>query len=169
MCNKRNSLAAIILIAFAAASARSSTAETDSSFTDADYAAHVKELRKKAADDKFTVIVTPPFVVIGDEAPAAVKRRADGTVAWAVKKLKDAYFSKDPREILDIWLFKDKDSYEKNAQRLFDKKPDTPFGYYLRPGSRLGDEHCHRRRHPGSRNSASLHGGQFSRLPRMAQ
>ncbi|MGD0654260.1 MAG: hypothetical protein ABSA16_07955 [Thermoguttaceae bacterium] len=130
MHNKYPSLAAIILIAFAAGIAHSATPDKNSSFTDADYAAHVKELRKKAADDQFTVIVTPPFIVIGDEAPAAVKRRADATVAWAVKKLKDAYFDKDPNEILDIWLFKDKDSYQRNAQRLFDKKPDKPFGYY---------------------------------------
>jgi hypothetical protein len=128
--NKYTSLFSIILLSIVAGSARSASAEKSSSFTDADYAAHVKELRKKAADDQFTVIVTPPFVVIGDESPVAVKRRADGTVAWAVKKLKDAYFDKDPKEILDIWLFKDKESYEQNTQRLFDKKPDTPFGYY---------------------------------------
>jgi hypothetical protein len=128
--NKHAILAAIILIAIALGSARSAMPETYSSFSDADYAAHVKDLRKKAAEDKFTIIVTPPFVVIGDESPAAVERRADGTVAWAVKKFKDAYFAKDPREILDIWLFKDKESYERNAQRLFNKKPDTPFGYY---------------------------------------
>jgi hypothetical protein len=128
--NKFAGLFPIILLSIVAASARPATAETNSSFTDADYAAHVKELRKKAADDKFTIIVARPFVVIGDEAPADVKRRADGTVAWAVKKLKEAYFTKDPKEILDIWLFKDKDSYEENTQRLFHKKPDTPFGYY---------------------------------------
>lgn len=105
-------------------------AEKNPSFSDADYAAHLKELRKKAPEDQFTIVVTPPFVVIGDEAPSAVKRRAEGTVAWAVKKLKETYFDKDPNEILDIWLFKDKESYERNAQRLFDKKPDTPFGYF---------------------------------------
>ncbi len=108
-------------------------ADKSAAFTDADYAAHVKELRKKAPADDFTIIVTPPFVVIGDETPAEVKRRAERTVAWAVKKLKEAYFSKDPREIIDIWLFKDKTSYQENAQRLFGKKPDTPFGYYSHP------------------------------------
>jgi hypothetical protein len=128
--NNHANLASIILIAFAAATAHSATADKNPSFTDAEFAAHVKELRKKAPADKFTIIITPPFVVIGDESPADVKRRADGTVAWAVKKLKEAYFSKDPREILDIWLFKDKESYEQNAQRLFNKKPDTPFGYF---------------------------------------
>ena len=106
------------------------SAEKDSPFTDADYAAHVKDLKKKASSDTFTIVVTRPFVVIGDEEPEVVKRRAKGTVAWAVKKLKEAYFSKDPNGILDIWLFKDKASYEHNAQRLFGKKPDTPFGYF---------------------------------------
>jgi hypothetical protein len=128
--NKYTNLAAITLIVFNAGSAHSSSAETNSSFTDADYAAHVKELRKKAPGDIFTIIVAQPFVVIGDEAPADVKRRAERTVAWAVKKLKQAYFSKDPQEILDVWLFKDKASYEQNAQRLFNKKPDTPYGYF---------------------------------------
>jgi hypothetical protein len=104
--------------------------DNSAAFTDAAFAAHVKELRKMAPADDFTIVVTPPFVVIGDESPATVRRRADNTVAWAVKKLKEAYFSKDPPEIIDIWLFKDKTSYEENAQRLFGKKPDTPYGYY---------------------------------------
>src|ERR1044071_4001647 len=40
------------------------------------------------------------------------------------------YFSRDPKEILDIWLFKDAASYERNAQLLFGEKPGTPYGYY---------------------------------------
>jgi hypothetical protein len=128
--HKYTNPATIILIAFAAISTQAATAEKNSSFTDADYATHVQELRKKAPGDTFAIIVTPPFVVIGDEDPADVKRRAEGTVAWAVKKLKQAYFSKDPNQILDIWLFQDKTSYEQNTQRLFNKKPDTPFGYF---------------------------------------
>ena len=89
----------------------------------------MKDLRKKT-ENGFTIIVTPPFVVIGDEAPAAVKHRADGTVAWAVKKLKDAYFSKDPHEILDIWLFRDAESYDKHCRTLFKHAPSTPFGFF---------------------------------------
>jgi hypothetical protein len=123
-------LTTLFLIAISTGITRSATAENDSRFSDADYEAHVKELKKKAPGDEFTIIITPPFVVIGDETPATVKRRADNTVAWAVKKLKEAYFSKDPDEIIDIWLFKDKASYERNAERLFGKKPNTPFGYF---------------------------------------
>ena len=32
--------------------------------------------------------------------------------------------------ILDIWLFKDAGSYERNALQLFGDKPTTPYGYY---------------------------------------
>jgi hypothetical protein len=127
--NKYAIPAAVIVIAVAVGVVRPLSAENPSSISDAAYAAHVKQLRNKA-DETFTIIVTPPFVVVGDETPATVKRRAEGTVAWAVKKLKEAYFAEDPNEILDIWLFKDKQSYEENALRLFNKKPDTPFGYF---------------------------------------
>ncbi len=99
-------------------------------FTKADFEEHVQQLRKKIPSRDFTVIVTPPFVVIGDESPDDVRGRAEGTVKWAVEKLKKAYFKQDPRQILDIWLFKDKESYEGNCKRLFGKKPDTPYGYF---------------------------------------
>ena len=98
--------------------------------SDSSYAKHVARLQTKLPGPEFTIVVQPPFVVIGDEAPKVVKRRADQTVQWAADKLKKLYFDKDPVEILDIWLFKDKESYEKNAQLLFGDKPDTPYGYF---------------------------------------
>jgi hypothetical protein len=75
------------------------------SFTDADFARHVDQLKKKLASGDFTVVIQPPFVVIGDEPPDAVKGHAENTIKWAVDKLKQDYFSRDPKEILDIWLF----------------------------------------------------------------
>ena len=94
------------------------------------YTQHVEELKKKVPADGFTIVVAPPFVVVGDGDPDEVKRCAKQTVQWAVDKLKQAYFSKDPDDILDIWLFKDTESYEKNCDRIFHTKPDTPYGYY---------------------------------------
>jgi hypothetical protein len=98
-------------------------------FTDADFARHVSELRKKAPGRAFTIVVQRPFVVIGDGTPAAVKSQAE-TVRWAVDKLKQDYFEKDPSEILDVWLFKDAASYRKHARSLFNDTPGTPYGYY---------------------------------------
>jgi hypothetical protein len=105
-------------------------AEPPAGHRQADLARHVKELEKKLPSDDFTIVVASPFVVIGDDEPAQVRRCAKDTVGWAVKMLKKAYFPKDPKDILDIWLFKDKESYEANCQRLFHSKPDTPYGYY---------------------------------------
>ncbi|MCE5277143.1 MAG: papain-like cysteine protease family protein [Planctomycetaceae bacterium] len=99
-------------------------------FTAADYAQHIMKLKKKLPSDKFTIVLQPPFVVIGDEDAATLRRRSVSTVKWAVDKLKAEYFSRDPTQILDIWLFKDEDSYYKNATALFGSKPSTPFGYF---------------------------------------
>jgi len=98
--------------------------------TDTDFDRHVEALKKKLPSNEFTIVVQPPFVVIGDESPAAVKEHSERTVKWAVDKLKQDYFARDPKEILDIWLFKDPASYEKNAVLLFGEKPTTPYGYY---------------------------------------
>jgi hypothetical protein len=95
-----------------------------------DFAAHVDQLKKKLPSNDFSIVIQPPFVVVGDEAAEALKKHSEHTVKWAVDKLKQDYFSKDPKAILDIWLFKDSASYEKNAVLLFGEKPTTPYGYY---------------------------------------
>jgi hypothetical protein len=94
------------------------------------FAAHVEQLKKKVPSSDFSIIIQPPFVVIGDESPEVLKEHSERTVKWAVDKLKQDYFTKDPKEILDIWLFKDSASYERNAFALFGSKPTTPYGYY---------------------------------------
>jgi len=97
--------------------------------TDADYAQHILQLKKKVPAG-FHIVLQRPFVVIGDESPATVRRRATGTVKWAVDRIKRDYFTKDPSDVLDIWLFKDKASYEKYTKEVFEDQPTTPFGYY---------------------------------------
>jgi hypothetical protein len=107
-----------------------SIAPTSNFTNDTDFDQHVERLKKKLPSSDFTIVVQPPFVVIGDESAAAVKEHSERTVKWAVDKLKQDYFVQDPKEILDIWLFKDSASYEKNAVLLFGEKPTTPYGYY---------------------------------------
>ena len=112
------------------AAAASPLAPSSTIAPDTDFDHHVEALKKKLPSNDFTIVVQPPFVVIGDESAAAVKEHSERTVKWAVDKLKQDYFSQDPKEILDIWLFKDSTSYEKNAVLLFGAKPTTPYGYY---------------------------------------
>ena len=110
------------------------TAAGSAKFTEADFARHVNQvtarIRKTASSADFSIVIEPPFVVIGDEPLKVVKQRAADTVKWAVDRLKQDYFTKDPEEILDIWLFKDAASYEKHARLLFGETPTTPYGYY---------------------------------------
>jgi len=80
--------------------------------------------------DGFTVVVQPPFVVLGDEPAAIVQGRATNTVKWAVDRLKQDFFPRDPAGIIDIWLFRDQTSYTNHALELFNDIPRSPFGYY---------------------------------------
>ena len=121
---------AIILVTLLSSACAAAPAPAPTSQPTADdYARHVARLRERLSDE-FTIVVQHPFVVISDEAPATVRRRAMGTVGWAVEKLKAAYFEQDPNHVIDVWLFKDRESYERNAKRLFGRTPSTPYGYY---------------------------------------
>jgi hypothetical protein len=115
-------------------------------FTEADFAQHVERLRARlkkmlppsgapvdsgsAPATEFSIVIQGPFVVIGDEPKQAVQQHAEGTVKWAVDRLKQDFFLNDPKDILDIWLFKDAPSYEKHTRLLFGETPTTPYGYY---------------------------------------
>lgn len=99
-------------------------------FTDKDYQQHISKLKRRMPSEKFSIVLEPPFVVIGDEPPATVERRAKGTIRWTVTMLKRDFFKRDPKNIIDIWLFKDKVSYGKNVKAIFGDTPSTPFGYY---------------------------------------
>lgn len=101
-------------------------------FTTADFDRHVAQLKKRLPSREFSIVVQSPFVVVGDEPQLEVQRRAEGTVRWAVDKLKQDFFTKDPKAILDVWLFRDKASYEKHNRLIFGEQPTTPFGYYSR-------------------------------------
>ncbi len=95
------------------------------------FAQHVRKLREKLTGTVVTIVVQPPFVVIGDESPERVRDRAERTVKWAALRLKQDFFERDPEEIIDIWLFKDAKTYRSASRRLFKEEPDTPYGYYL--------------------------------------
>jgi len=100
------------------------TASVPAAFRD-----HVARLQPKVPDG-FTVVVQPPFVVLGDEPAAVVQGRATNTVKWAVDRLKLDFFPRAPAEIIDIWLFRDESSYTNQALRLFNDIPRSRFGYY---------------------------------------
>lgn len=100
-------------------------------FSNADWAQHLIRLKKKLPEG-FNFVIEKPFVVIGDESPEDIRRWASGTIRWSIDRLKRLYFKQDPHLILDIWLFKDEESYNKYVKEVFGEEPHTPFGYYSR-------------------------------------
>ncbi|MCE9554092.1 MAG: C39 family peptidase [Planctomycetes bacterium] len=97
--------------------------------SEAALAQHMMKLKKKLPEG-FSVVIQRPFVVVGDDPQREVERRAKDTVRWSVDLLKQDYFQRDPQDIIDIWLFKDKRSYEQHTTKIFGDKPTTPYGYY---------------------------------------
>ena len=98
-------------------------------------AQHCRTLQGTIPKDRgFRLVVQRPFVVIGDEPASAgrnaVELRAEQTVKWASDRLMRDYFPRCPEGIIDIWLFKDADSYRRHAKELFDDTPGTPYGYF---------------------------------------
>lgn len=91
--------------------------------------ARAAELTKQLKGQGFTVTVTPPFVVVGDESPAKVRSRVN-FVDWVVRLIEKDYFDKQPEKILVIWLFRNINTYKAGAKKFFGDSPDTPYGYY---------------------------------------
>ena len=78
----------------------------------------------------FTVVVEPPFVVVGDESPATVRHHATGILHWSIALLEAEYFKARPSKLIEIWLFRNEATYRKGAKKYFDDTPETPYGYY---------------------------------------
>jgi hypothetical protein len=100
------------------------------SFSPAQYCQHIMALKARVPDT-FTILIEPPFVVLGNDDSANVSYFAQRTVRWAVSRLKKLYFDKDPSRIIDIWLFKDEPTYMAGSKSLLGCEPSTPFGFYL--------------------------------------
>jgi hypothetical protein len=98
-------------------------------FSPADFAQHVMRLRKRVPRG-FSIVVEPPFVVIGDGSAESVRATSQRVVRWAADRLERDFFSRRPNRILDVWLFDGKESYERHTRALFDEEPTTPYGFY---------------------------------------
>lgn len=96
------------------------------------FSQRVEQVKRKAKRLKgnFTVVVEHPFVIACNCDEEEVRAIAARTVRWTREKLKQDFFAKDPARILDIWLFKDAESYEAYVFALTRRKPTTPYGFY---------------------------------------
>ena len=100
-------------------------------------AARAKALEQKLAGQGYTVLVEPPFVVVGDSPAAEVKKITTGFLRSKIQLLEKDYFSKRPDKLIEVWLFKNEKSFRKGAKKFFNDTPDTPYGYYSPDASAL--------------------------------
>lgn len=84
----------------------------------------------RRAPPGFTVVSTPPFVVIGDGPLEGVREDAESVVRWAGARLRAETFALDPGEIVEVWLFSGEESTLRNTSAIFGETPTTPYGYY---------------------------------------
>ena len=96
--------------------------------TDDEFLAHVTRITKAHPD--YALVIQKPFIIAGNDTPQNVRNTGVATVKWTVDHLKQDYFDKDPVDIIDIYLYKDKPSYDDANKRFFPGAPDTPYGYY---------------------------------------
>lgn len=92
------------------------------------YEEHAGERRREYGTG-FTVVVVPPFVVIGDGSPAWVKEDANEVVGGAARLLKQHFFQRDPAAIVDVLMLYTESSYDRYAGSVLGG-PRTPYGYY---------------------------------------
>lgn len=92
--------------------------------------ARADALRKRLAGDGMTVLVEPPFVVVGDGGAREVRHIATGFLRDKVHLLEQDFFPARPAALIEVWLFHDEKSFRRGAKKYFDDTPDTPYGYY---------------------------------------
>jgi hypothetical protein len=103
------------------------------------YAEHIAALKTRLAKThlgKVQIRVEDPFVVIGDGTAEELEQDA-GTVRWAVQHLEADFFKARPNRILDVYLFRDAESYERGVELLTGHEPSTPYGFYSRSDNGL--------------------------------
>ncbi len=98
--------------------------------TRAELAQHVITVKETLPAD-MTVVWEKPFLVVGNEGGEKVRDRAKAVVRWTRDLLLKDFFAASPTNIEEVWILKDKATYEKYSRALFQTEPETPYGYYL--------------------------------------
>ena len=115
-----------LAVALVAATASIAAAEP----THEELATRAAELEKRLAGQHFTVVISAPFVVVGDGPGRAVQHIANGFLHDKVVMMEKDFFAKRPTKLLEVWLFHDERAFRAGAKKFFNDEPDTPYGYY---------------------------------------
>ena len=114
----------------------STLAFAQSGFSDKDYKAHLEALKNRdvnISDINKTVMVSKPFVIITDINLSATQKETKEVVELSIKTFKKLFFKNNPKNITDIWIFKDRAGYVAfNHAFLNSTARDDVAGYYMR-------------------------------------
>jgi hypothetical protein len=122
-----------LLLACCIALPRVSSAEPSASELDA----RAAELRAKLKGQGYTVLVEPPFVVIGDSPAKEVQHITTSFLRSKIQLLEKDFFAKRPSKLIEVWLFRNERTFRSGAKKFFGDDPDTPYGYYSPSSSAL--------------------------------
>lgn len=96
----------------------------------------INKIRANPQTSSFAITSSYPYVLTGNLSQPEIehwKSRIQRTQA----AIKSMYFKHEPREVVQIWLFKDSASYFKYNQSLWSASPGTSYGYYLPDQKRM--------------------------------
>jgi hypothetical protein len=79
--------------------------------------------------DQFTVAVAGPFVLVSEEPSERARERA-AHIGRLTAELKRSFLADEPRNVIDVWLFADTESYRENTRVYLGDWPRTLGGYY---------------------------------------
>lgn len=99
--------------------------------------ARAAELEHELAGQGYTVVITAPFVVVGDGGANQVKHIANGFLHDKARMMEQDFFAKRPAKLIEVWLFRNEKSFRAGAKKFFHDEPDTPYGYYSPDASAL--------------------------------
>jgi len=112
-----------------------------SEFTNKDYNRHIELIKKRdvnISDINKTVILSKPFVIITDINTSSIRDETEEIVQLSIKTFKGLFFKNNPKNITDIWILKDRESYIKfNHAFLNSTGRDDVAGYYMRDKNAL--------------------------------
>jgi hypothetical protein len=89
-----------------------------------------EQWQKRFDEEKFNVVIAPPFVLAGDGSIKQLERYRDGTVLSAQKALSKQYFRKPLEEPVLILLFETEEPYKRLAKKWFNDDDLPHFGFY---------------------------------------
>ncbi len=78
----------------------------------------------------YQVVVRSPFVLGGDLARSELEALHEGTIAPAVRAMRNCYFDAEPSQPVTVLVFGCEKSYNRYCQELFGERGISIYGYY---------------------------------------